>query len=184
MKLRPTALPGVLVIEPQVYRDQRGWFFEAYQQARYRERGMAPAFVQSNQSHSTRGVLRGMHYQLGRPQDKLVRVLAGTVLDVAVDVRRGSPTFGRWAAQELSGENLLQLYVPKGFAHGFYVTSDTADVEYLCSDYYAPQEERAIRWDDPTVAIAWPEGPRNIAPKDAQAPLLRDQPDLPAYGVP
>jgi dTDP-4-dehydrorhamnose 3,5-epimerase len=182
MKVTPTELAGVLLIEPRVFQDERGYFFESYHEQRYLSLGIPSRFVQDNQSHSKQGVLRGMHYQLGQPQAKLVQVLRGEVYDVAVDIRKGSPQFGRWVGVRLSGENKHQLYVPEGFAHGFYVLSETADVHYKCSDFYAQQEERGIRWDDPAVGIQWPVGPRIVAARDAAFPLLRDpNQTLPGY---
>jgi dTDP-4-dehydrorhamnose 3,5-epimerase len=182
MKVIETELPGVLVIEPKVFEDERGFFFESYHAKRYQEAGVHAQFVQSNYSRSVRGVLRGMHYQLAKPQAKLVQVSSGTVLDIAVDIRRGSPSFGRWVAWELSAENKRQIYIPEGFAHGFYVLSDTADLIYLCSDYYAPAEERGVRWDDPDIGIRWPEGKRIVAAKDQKWPRLKDlEDDLPVY---
>ena len=182
MKVTPTPLPGVLLVEPHVFADERGYFFESYQEARYRSCGIAARFVQDNQSRSQRGVLRGLHYQLGRPQAKLVSVLQGEVFDVAVDVRKGSPTFGRWTGALLSGENKHQLFIPEGFAHGFYVMSPTADFYYKCSDVYAREEERGLVWDDPDVGIQWPPGPRILAPRDAAFPRLRQMDaDLPHY---
>jgi len=181
MKVRQTDLPGVLLIQPEVFTDERGFFLETFRQDRYERAGAGGGFRQGNRSRSRQGVLRGMHYQLGQPQAKLVWVSSGSVFDVAVDVRAGSPTFGRWTGHELSADNKLQLYIPQGFAHGFYVLSEWADFEYLCSDYYAPAEERSIRWDDPQVGIAWPQGERIVSPRDAQAPLLREQQDLPVW---
>jgi dTDP-4-dehydrorhamnose 3,5-epimerase len=182
MKVTPTALPEVLLIEPRVFSDERGFFFESYHSQRYESLGIPARFVQDNQSHSNRGVLRGMHYQLGQPQAKLVTVVAGEVYDVAVDIRRGSPTFGRWVGAVLSGENKLQLYIPEGFAHGFYTLSGTADLFYKCADFYAHKEERGVRWDDPDIGIVWPAGERILAPRDAAFPRLREMDaDLPLY---
>ncbi len=178
MKVTKTALPEVLLLEPKVFGDARGYFFEAWNAARFREAtGCAKPFVQDNQSRSARGVLRGLHYQIGaHPQDKLVRVLSGEIFDVAVDIRRDSPTFGQWVGEYLSAENHRQLWVPVGFAHAFLVTSDSAEVLYKVTDRYDPAGERAIRWDDPRLAIAWPDvGVRPIlADKDAAAPRLAD----------
>jgi len=168
-------LPEVLVVEPRVFADERGSFFEAYSARRYAEAGIPAAggaFVQDNVSVSRRGVLRGLHYQHPHGQGKLVGVLLGEVFDVAVDVRRGSPTFGRWAAARLSAADRRQLYVPPGFAHGFLVTSAEAVVGYKCTDYYRPEAERSVRWDDPRLAINWPtEGPV-LSAKDGAAPTL------------
>lgn len=156
MKVIETALPDVHIIEPRVFGDQRGFFMETWNRRRYEELGLPADFVQDNQSGSRRGVLRGLHYQIRQPQGKLVWVIAGEVFDVAVDLRRSSPTFGRWVGVTLSAENRRQLWVPPGFAHGFIVTSETAEFVYKCTDYYAPEHERCIRWDDPDLAIEWP----------------------------
>lgn len=180
MKALPTALPGVTLVELAAFADERGYFMETWHLERYRAAGIEPAFVQSNAAHSRRGVLRGLHYQLGRPQAKLVWVPHGEILDVAVDVRRGSPSFGRWVGAVLSADNRRQLYVPGGFAHGYCVLSETADVVYQCSDFYAPAEERGVRWDDPALAIDWPERAPVVSAKDRALPLLRDA-DLPPY---
>ena len=156
MKASPTPLPGVLVLEPKVFGDARGAFFESYRADLFKGLGIDCAFVQENQSRSTRGVLRGLHYQRVQPQAKLVRVVQGEIFDVAVDVRRGSPTFGQWAAERLSDENRKQMFVPVGFAHGFLVLSPTADVIYKTSDFYNPPGERGILWSDPDLRIPWP----------------------------
>lgn len=156
MQCVPTALPGVLVIEPDVHRDVRGFFLETYHAEKYRACGIAGPFVQDNHSRSALGTVRGLHLQVAHPQGKLVRVIDGEIYDVAVDVRRGSPTFGKWVGVELSAANFKQCYVPPGFAHGFSVTSETAEVEYKCTDLYDPQGEIGIAWDDPTLAIRWP----------------------------
>jgi dTDP-4-dehydrorhamnose 3,5-epimerase len=156
MNALPTPIEGLLVLEPKVFGDERGFFMESYNQRRFREiTGTAPDFVQDNHSRSARGVLRGLHYQLQQPQGKLVRVTSGVVFDVAVDLRRASPTFGRWHGVELSGENKRQFWVPAGFAHGFVVLSESADFLYKTTDFYAPQHERCIAWNDPTLAIDW-----------------------------
>ena len=157
MKATPTAIPDVLVIEPRVFGDARGFFFESFNQKAFDEAvGHHVDFVQDNHSRSVKGVLRGLHYQIQQPQGKLVRVVRGAVLDVAVDIRRTSPTFGKWVSQELSEENHKQFWVPAGFAHGFLVLSETADFLYKTTDYYAPANERCIAWNDPAIAIAWP----------------------------
>lgn len=157
MRVEPTGLPDVLLIEPRVFGDERGFFFESFNQRAFNAAtGLDVVFVQDNHSRSARQVLRGLHYQVGRPQGKLVRVAAGSVFDVSVDLRRASPHFGRWTGIELSAENRRQLWIPPGFAHGFVVTSDSADLLYKTTDYYAPELERCIRWDDPTLAIDWP----------------------------
>jgi dTDP-4-dehydrorhamnose 3,5-epimerase len=176
MKVTPTELPEVLVIEPAVHGDARGFFMESFNQRGFDAAvGSHVEFVQDNHSRSARGVLRGLHYQLPpHAQGKLVRVTRGTVFDVAVDVRRSSPRFGRWAGVELSGDNHRQLWIPPGFAHGFLVLSDTADFLYKTTDYYAPEFEAALRWDDPAVAIAWPDAGAapQVSAKDAVAPAL------------
>jgi dTDP-4-dehydrorhamnose 3,5-epimerase len=178
MNIIKTALEGVLILEPKVFGDERGFFMESFNQRVFDEAvGRHVDFVQDNHSRSARGVLRGLHFQLPpHAQGKLVRVTQGSVFDVAVDVRRGSPTFGRWVGVELSGTNHRQFWIPAGFAHGFLVTSDSADFLYKTTDYYAPQAEGAVRWDDPAVGVQWPlDGrPPLLAPKDAQAPLLAE----------
>lgn len=157
MQVTATAIPEVLIVEPKVFGDERGFFFESFNQRVWREKtGIERNFVQDNHSRSCRGVLRGLHYQIRRPQGKLVRVVLGEVFDVAVDLRRGSPTFGRWVGEILSGENKKQLWVPEGFGHGFLVLSDTADFLYRTTDYYAPEHERCIIWNDPHIGIEWP----------------------------
>ena len=182
MNVVETSLPGVLLIELRVFRDERGFFYESYQARRYEDEGVPAHFVQDNLSRSERGVLRGMHYQLGRPQAKLVQVIRGEVFDVAVDIRKGSPHFGRWVGYRLSDENQRQLYIPEGFAHGFMVLSEIADFYYKCSDYYAKEEERGIRWDDPTIGIEWPGGEKTLADRDAKFSLLQNMDaDLPRF---
>lgn len=157
MKITPTEIPEVLVLEPQVYGDQRGWFYESFNTRTFQEKtGLAVDFVQDNHSYSQHHVLRGLHYQIQQPQGKLVRAVAGTVFDVAVDLRKSSRTFGQWVGVELSGENHRQLWIPSGFAHGFLVLSETAEVLYKTTDYYAPQYDRCLLWNDPDLAIAWP----------------------------
>jgi dTDP-4-dehydrorhamnose 3,5-epimerase len=157
MKITPTALPDVLILEPRVFKDTRGHFFESYNHAAFRKAtGVDVEFVQDNQSRSAKGVLRGLHYQIEQPQGKLVRVAAGVVFDVAVDLRAASATFGQWVGAELSAANFRQIWIPAGFAHGFLVLSDAADLIYKTTDYYAPAHERCLRWDDPQVGVAWP----------------------------
>ena len=156
MRVTPTAIPDVLVVEPRVFGDDRGFFFESWNRRALAQAGLDVDFVQDNHSRSARGVLRGLHYQIRHPQGKLVRVVAGEVFDVAVDLRRASPTFGRWYGVELSAENKRQLWIPVGFAHGFYVLSDTADFLYKATGYYSPQHERCVAWDDPTIGVEWP----------------------------
>ena len=182
MKFTATRLPDVVLIEPAVFGDARGWFMESFSQKRFAD-GLAALglplprpFVQDNESDSAPGVLRGLHYQLPpHPQGKLVRVTHGAALDVAVDIRRGSPTFGHWVAEELSADNRRQMWIPEGFAHGFVALQDNTRFVYKTTDYYAKDCERAIRWDDARIGIRWPDGlqPR-LASKDAQAPLLAD----------
>lgn len=182
MKVRETALPGVLLIEPRVFRDERGYFLESWVEERYRVLG-DPRFVQDNLSSSRQGVLRGLHYQEPHAQAKLVSVLHGEVFDVAVDIRVGSPGFGRWEGHVLSAENALQLYIPEGFAHGFAVLSESAVLAYKCTDYYHPGAEGTVRWDDPALAIEWPVRDPLLSPKDRAAAALREIPPgrLPRY---
>jgi dTDP-4-dehydrorhamnose 3,5-epimerase len=156
LKIISTSLPDVLLIEPRVFQDERGFFLESYQKKQFKEAGIDADFVQDNHSKSCLGTLRGLHYQIRQPQGKLVRVIAGEVFDVAVDIRRHSPTFGQWVGDYLSAENKRMLWVPAGFAHGFYVTSPEAEVLYKASDYYAPEWERTILWSDPAIGIVWP----------------------------
>ena len=165
-----TALPGVQIIEPKVFGDARGFFFESFNARRFAElTGVSRPFVQDNHSRSVRGVLRGLHYQIRQPQGKLVRVISGEVFDVAVDLRRSSPTFGKWEGTLLSAENKRHLWIPEGFAHGFLVMSDSAEFLYKTTDYWAPEHERCIRWDTPDLAIRWPlEGVPQVSTKDAQ----------------
>jgi dTDP-4-dehydrorhamnose 3,5-epimerase len=175
LKVTPTRLPEVLIVEPKVFGDERGFFLESYNEAAFQAAtGVHAAFVQDNHSRSVRGVLRGLHYQIRQPQGKLVRVVTGRVFDVVVDLRRSSPRLGQWAGVELSADNKRQLWVPAGFAHGFVVLSDNADFLYKTTDYYAPQFERALAWDDPHVRIEWPLaeiGQRpTVSAKDAAAP--------------
>ncbi len=176
MKVISTALPDVLVIEPDVFGDDRGLFLESFNQRRWQEQtGLTTCFVQHNHSASRKNVLRGLHYQIQHTQEKLVRVLAGEVFDVAVDIRKNSPTFGQWAGEYLSAENKKQLWVPEGFAHGFLVLSETAEFLYLTTDYYAPEHERSIIWNDPELNIDWPlQGEPLLSDKDSQASLLKD----------
>lgn len=176
MRVIETRLPGVLILEPPVFRDERGHFTETWHRERYRAAGVSDDFVQDNLSFSRRGVLRGLHYQNPAPQAKLVSVLQGEVFDVAVDLRRGSSTFGQWYGVVLSGENLRQLWIPEGFAHGFLVTSESALFSYKCTNFYAPEHERSLRWDDPEIRIEWPMESPVVSPKDARAPLLGDIP--------
>jgi dTDP-4-dehydrorhamnose 3,5-epimerase len=181
MQLLPTGHPELLLIEPDVYRDARGFFLESYHARRYAELGIPERFVQDNHSRSGRAVLRGLHFQLDHPQGKLIRVVSGRVFDVAVDIRKGSTYFGRWFGVELSGENQLQLYIPPGFAHGFCVLSEQADFLYKCTDYYAPGDEYGIAWNDPALAIAWPEMDYQLSEKDKDYPVLAEAGQLPVY---
>ena len=174
MKVVETNLPGVLVIEPKVFGDARGFFQETYHEQRYQEMGIKERFVQDNHSRSRKGVLRGLHYQLKYPQGKLVRVTQGEVFDVAVDIRQGSPTFGQWYGTTLTGENYRQIYVSPGFAHGFVVLSESADFLYKCTDYYHPEDEGVVAWNDPAIGIAWPLTEVSLSEKDSAAPDLSD----------
>ncbi|ARA94461.1 MAG: dTDP-4-dehydrorhamnose 3,5-epimerase [Bacteroidetes bacterium] len=174
MQIRQTDLEGVLIIEPRVFHDDRGFFLEQWNAERYRAHGLPGQFVQDNLSCSRRGVLRGLHFQNPHAQGKLVTVLSGAVFDVAVDLRVGSPTFGRWTAVELTAENRRQFYIPEGFAHGFLALEDDTLVQYKCTAPYAPTAEQSLRWDDPDIAIAWPDLDPVLSPKDAAAPFLRE----------
>lgn len=174
MNVFPTAIQDVLVVEPRVYRDDRGLFFESFNQQGFCQAiGRSVAFVQDNHSHSVKHVLRGMHYQIRQPQGKLVRVIAGSIFDVALDIRRASSTFGQWVGEVLSADNKKQLWVPEGFAHGFVVLSDHAEVLYKTTDYWSPENERCIVWNDPTAAIQWPIGDSQpiLSGKDAQGAI-------------
>jgi dTDP-4-dehydrorhamnose 3,5-epimerase len=178
-----TALPGVFIIEPQVFADSRGFFLETYHQEKFATLGIRDHFVQDNHSKSVRGTLRGLHYQLRHPQTKLCRVVQGEVFDVAVDVRHGSPTFGRWVAEKLSAENQKQIYIPGGFAHGFVVLSETAEFLYKCSDFYAAEDERGVVWNDPKLKITWNVDSPILSRKDQHLPRLDEIPgnELPQY---
>ncbi len=180
MKVTPTALPGVVTVDPRVFEDRRGFFFESYHAERYARAGLPERFVQDNHSRSIPGTLRGLHYQLRHPQGKLVRVLRGAIWDVAVDIRRGSPTFGRWVGVELSADNRRQLYVPPGFAHGFCVPTEESEVEYKCTAFYVSEDERGIVWNDPALRITWPIAIPLLSDKDQNFPQL-DVADLPDY---
>lgn len=168
MKITPTNIPDVLIIEPKVFEDERGFFLESFHKQRFEENGITAEFVQDNHSKSHHGTLRGLHYQIQQAQGKLMRVIAGEIFDVAVDIRRYSSTFGKWAGDILSASNRKMLWVPPGFAHGFYVTSAEAEVVYKATSYYAPHWERTIAWNDPTINIAWPlhDKPPILSPKD------------------
>ena len=167
-------LDGILIIEPKVFGDNRGFFMESYNHAKFAEIGIDLTFVQDNHSRSARGVVRGLHYQINPGQDKLVRVIRGSVFDVVVDIRRKSPTFGRWEGFYLSEENRKQVFVPKGFAHGFCVTSEMAEFEYKCSEYYSPQDERGIIWNDPEIGVKWPVAEPILSQRDLKLPRFRD----------
>ncbi|MCK8120365.1 dTDP-4-dehydrorhamnose 3,5-epimerase [Pseudoalteromonas sp. 2CM32C] len=176
MKIIDTSIPEIKIIEPKVFGDERGFFLETFQAKKYQAViGENLTFVQDNHSRSSKGVLRGLHFQKTKPQGKLVRVVTGEVFDVAVDIRKGSPTFGKWEGVLLSGDNKRQFWVPPGFAHGFVVLSDTADFEYKCTDFYDPNDEGAIKWDDPDIAIDWPfDFEPSLSAKDELAGLLKD----------
>lgn len=174
MRFVPTDLPEVLLIEPDVYRDERGFFLETYHARKYQTAGIPGVFVQDNHSRSVRDTVRGLHAQRHRPQGKLIRVLQGEIFDVAVDIRRGSPTFRCWVGVRLSAENFRQIYVPPGFAHGFCVISDTADVAYKCTELYDSSDEFGVRWNDPAVGIAWPVSEPLLSEKDRAAPALAE----------
>ena len=176
MKVQTTIIPDVLIIEPKVFGDERGFFFESFNQQAWREQtGLNTCFVQANHSCSAKHVLRGLHYQIRKSQAKLVRVIVGEVFDVAVDIRKSSPTFGRWVGAHLSADNKKQFWVPEGFAHGFVVLSEIAEFLYMTTDYYAPEHERAIIWNDPDLNIDWPlQGEPSLSAKDREAKLLKD----------
>jgi dTDP-4-dehydrorhamnose 3,5-epimerase len=185
VRIEPTILPGVVLIHPSVYGDARGWFLESWNQRNYAELGIDRPFVQDNVSHSARGILRGLHFQNPNPQGKLVQVLQGEVYDVAVDIRRGSPQFGEWFGARLSAENHTQMYIPEGFAHGFCVLSDTAVFSYKCTDFYNPQAEFSVAWDDPDLGITWPIREPLLSAKDRAAQPLKalDSSQLPAVSA-
>lgn len=174
----PTALPGVIVLEPDVHRDGRGFFLETYHAEKYRAGGIQGSFVQDNHSRSVAGTVRGLHLQVKRPQGKLVRVIEGEIFDVAVDVRRGSPTFGRWVGMTISADNFKQCYVPEGFAHGFCVVSPVAQVEYKCTDLYDPPSEIGVAWNDPALGITWPIAEPVLSDRDRRHPPLAELLDV------
>ncbi|HET7331045.1 dTDP-4-dehydrorhamnose 3,5-epimerase [Dyella sp.] len=176
MKVIRTSLPGAVVIEPQVFGDARGYFYESYNQAKYADAGITAKFVQSNVSRSSKGVLRGLHYQWPNPQGKLVSVLEGEVYDVAVDIRRGSPTFGQWAGVMLTADNHRHFWIPEGFAHGFCVLSEYATFSYQCTALYDAKADAGVRWDDAALGIDWPISSPQLSEKDLKAPLLADIP--------
>jgi dTDP-4-dehydrorhamnose 3,5-epimerase len=175
MKFIPTALTGVIVVEPDVFRDERGFFLETFSRAKYARGGIDCEFLQDNHSRSQRNTIRGLHAQRQHPQGKLVRVLSGSIFDVVVDIRRDSPTYLKWISVELSADNFRQIYVPPGFAHGICITSDVADIEYKCTDYYDPNDELRIAWNDPAIGIRWPVENPILSDKDRQAPNLAGQ---------
>lgn len=183
MKRIDTSLPGVCMVEPLVFEDQRGFFFESYNELKFAEIGIRDRFVQDNHARSVRHTLRGLHYQVKHPQAKLCRVIQGEVLDVVVDIRRGSPHFGKWASGVLSAENRRQMYVPAGFAHGYLVLSETAEFLYKCSDFYRPEYDRGVAWNDPVIGITWGSSDPILSPKDATSPKLSSilLADLPEY---
>lgn len=183
MKRIDTTLPGVIVVEPEVFKDERGFFFESYHEAKFAEIGIRDRFVQDNHSKSIKGTLRGLHYQIARPQAKLCRVIQGEVLDVAVDIRRGSPSFGQHMSVVLSAENMKQMYIPVGFAHGYVVRSETAEFIYKCSDFYFSQYERGVIWNDPELAIDWGTETPILSTKDRSHPMLSKIPsdELPGF---
>ena len=183
MKVFPAEHPDILIVEPQVYGDERGFFMETYHAEKYAAQGMDLPFVQDNHSRSRRGVLRGLHYQLEQAQGKLIRVVNGAIFDVAVDVRRGSPRFGSWVGLELSDDNKRQMYIPPGFAHGFCVLSEEVDFLYKCTGFYAPDDEYGIAWDDPDIAIDWPQMDYLLSERDRQLPALSGNRNLPAYSA-
>jgi dTDP-4-dehydrorhamnose 3,5-epimerase len=175
MKIIETQLSDLVVLEPKKIEDSRGFFLETYRDDVLKDAGIVENFVQDNHSRSTRGVLRGLHYQLTHPQGKLVRVAKGSVFDVAVDIRKGSSTFGQWFGAELNEENMRMMYIPVGFAHGFVVLSDTADFIYKCTDYYCPQSEQGILWNDPDIGVDWKISDVHLSKRDSEYPLLKDQ---------
>ncbi|MFZ5444649.1 MAG: dTDP-4-dehydrorhamnose 3,5-epimerase [Myxococcota bacterium] len=181
MNVDQTPLPGVLVVTPRVFGDARGFFLETFHQGRYASHGITGPFVQDNWSHSAKGILRGLHFQNPNAQGKLVQVVRGAVFDVAVDVRVGSPTFGKWFGLELSESNKKQLWIPAGFAHGFCSLADDTDFTYKCTALYSPEFEQSIRWDDPAIGIDWPVTTPTLSKKDLEAPLLADAPRLPRW---
>lgn len=183
MRVLETGLAGVVIIEPKVYGDERGFFLESWKSSTASSHGLPTVFTQANVSRSAKGVLRGLHYQFQQPQGKLVSVLEGRIFDVAVDVRRDSPTFSQWAGVELSADNFRQLYVPEGFAHGFLVLSSSALFHYHCTTEYLPGFEAAIAWNDPEIAIKWPIEPETLSARDKSAPFLRDVPPERLPGV-
>jgi len=178
MRFLPTKLQGVTIVEPDVFRDDRGFFLETYRADKYKEGGIDARFVQDNHSRSVMGTIRGLHAQRQHPQAKLVRALAGAIIDVVVDIRRDSSTYLQWISLELSAKNFRELYVPAGFAHGICIISEFAEIEYKCTDYYDPEDELRIIWNDPSIGIAWPTTDPMLSPKDSKALTLKEQIDL------
>lgn len=174
LKFIETSLPGVILIEPMIFQDDRGFFMETFHSEKYKDIGIAKPFLQDNHSHSRRGTLRGLHYQLKNPQGKLVFAVKGEIFDVAVDIRRGSADFGKWTGNLISAENKRQLYVPEGYAHGFCVLSETADVMYKCTDLYAPGDEYGVYWRDDAIGIQWPLADPILSKKDSEYPMLKN----------
>lgn len=183
MKVIPTTLPGVIALEPRVFGDKRGFFLETYREDILKDAGIDVTFLQDNHSRSTKGVLRGLHYQLTHPQGKLVRVTRGEIFDIVVDVRKGSPNFGEWYGTTLNEENMRMMYIPPGFAHGFMVLSNTVDFTYKCTNYYHPSSEQGILWNDPKIGIKWPTLDVIMSNKDQQNPPLHQQDKLFLYPV-
>jgi dTDP-4-dehydrorhamnose 3,5-epimerase len=181
VKFVPAEIPGVIIVEPDVHTDVRGFFLETYHAEKYRTGGIVDVFVQDNHSRSAGGTIRGLHLQFRRPQGKLIHVIEGSIFDVAVDVRRGSPTFGKWVGVTLSADNFKQCYIPKGFAHGFAVTSPIAQVEYKCTDVYDASSEIGIAWNDPDLGITWPIADPVLSERDKRHPRLADVAELPAF---
>ena len=182
MEFEPTEIPDVVLIRPKVFGDPRGYFFESWEERKFAAAGLDAKFVQDNHSRSARNILRGLHYQIQQAQGKLVRVVTGAVFDVAVDIRRSSPTFGRWVGVTLTEENHHMLWVPPGFAHGFVVLSEVADFFYRCDELYSPADELVVRWNDPALKIDWPIQAPTLSERDANAPLLGEIERLPVYG--
>ncbi|MBQ9432571.1 MAG: dTDP-4-dehydrorhamnose 3,5-epimerase [Kiritimatiellae bacterium] len=180
MKIEATALPGVMICEPEVFKDSRGFFLETYHARKYFDIGVKTVFVQDNRSRSTRSVLRGLHFQLHHPQAKLLSCIRGEIYDVAVDIRRGSPTFGKWVGATLSEDNFKQIFIPAGFAHGFCVMSDIAEINYKCSEFYDHKDDRGIRWNDPELGVEWPVTDPILSEKDRRQPFLCEA-ELPLY---
>lgn len=183
IRFTEASLPGVVLVEPVVYGDSRGFFLETFHSEKYRDGGIPLPFVQDNHSHSAKGILRGLHYQITKPQGKLVYVVSGEIFDVAVDIRKNSPMFMKWFGTTLSARNRQQMYIPPGFAHGFCAMSDTVDVIYKCTDLFYPEFDRGIAWDDPDIGINWPVDSPHLSSKDASAPRLKEIPaeDVPPY---